>query len=237
MHSEIVKALENPATKEKLDQARRRTDDHDAGAFERASPRAIAVAPCATVGLIARKSREGHGDGSVSSGLATWACRWRRTCSRPATQVRGLRCESGAGRRAAAAGGAGGRRASRLAAAGADVVITMLPAGQQVREVYLGDGGVLAAVGAGTLLIDCSTIDVETARVVAAAAQAQGPCRCSMRRCRAASAARRPARSPSWSAAATRPSRAPSRSWKRWARPSCMPAGRATARRRKSATT
>ena len=32
------------------------------------------------------------------------------------------------------------------AASGVDVVITMLPAGKQVREVYLGDGGVLAVV-------------------------------------------------------------------------------------------
>jgi 3-hydroxyisobutyrate dehydrogenase len=41
-----------------------------------------------------------------------------------------------------------------------------------VREVYLGEGGVLAAVAPGTLLIDSSTIDVETAREVAQAAQA-----------------------------------------------------------------
>jgi 3-hydroxyisobutyrate dehydrogenase len=71
---------------------------------------------------------------------------------------------------------AGGDAASgvKAAAAGVDAVISMLPAGQQVREVYLGDGGVLAAVDADTLLIDCSTIDVETARAVAAAAQAKG---------------------------------------------------------------
>ena len=43
----------------------------------------------------------------------------------------------------------------------------MLPAGQHVRDVYLGADGVLAAAGAGTLLIDCSTIDVATARDVA----------------------------------------------------------------------
>ena len=68
---------------------------------------------------------------------------------------------------------AGGQAADdvRAAATGAEVVITMLPAGQQVREVYLGDGGVLSAAGANTLLIDSSTIDVETARVVAAAAE------------------------------------------------------------------
>ena len=50
----------------------------------------------------------------------------------------------------------------------------MLPAGPQVREVYLGDGGILDAVGGETLLIDCSTIDVATAREVSAAATARG---------------------------------------------------------------
>jgi 3-hydroxyisobutyrate dehydrogenase len=62
----------------------------------------------------------------------------------------------------------------RIAAARADVVITMLPAGQHVREVYLGAGGIIENANAGTLLIDCSTIDVETARAVAAAAEARG---------------------------------------------------------------
>jgi 3-hydroxyisobutyrate dehydrogenase len=53
---------------------------------------------------------------------------------------------------------------------GVDLVITMLPAREQVREVYLAPGGVLASAKPGTLLIDCSTADVETARAVAAAA-------------------------------------------------------------------
>jgi 3-hydroxyisobutyrate dehydrogenase len=70
----------------------------------------------------------------------------------------------------------GGTRASSLSDAceGAEIVITMLPAGEQVREVYLGAQGVLAAVAAGTLLIDSSTIDVGTARQVAQAAQTKG---------------------------------------------------------------
>jgi 3-hydroxyisobutyrate dehydrogenase len=60
-------------------------------------------------------------------------------------------------------------------AAGAnDIVITMLPAGPQVRAVYLEHGGVLASARRGALLIDCSTIDVETARAVAAAAKRAG---------------------------------------------------------------
>jgi 3-hydroxyisobutyrate dehydrogenase len=68
---------------------------------------------------------------------------------------------------------AGGAAASSIAqaCAGADVVITMLPAGEHVRDVYTGGQGVLASVAPGTLLIDSSTIDVATARAVASAAQ------------------------------------------------------------------
>ena len=47
---------------------------------------------------------------------------------------------------------------------GAEVVVTMLPAGKHVREVYEND--VLPNVAKGTLLIDCSTIDVDSARHV-----------------------------------------------------------------------
>ena len=54
---------------------------------------------------------------------------------------------------------------------GAEVIITMLPVGKDVREVYLGRGGVLASAQNDALLIDASTVDVETARAVAAAAQ------------------------------------------------------------------
>jgi 3-hydroxyisobutyrate dehydrogenase len=62
----------------------------------------------------------------------------------------------------------------KAAASGAEIVITMLPAGQHVREVYLAADGVLSAAGAGALLIDSSTIDVATAREVAAAAEQKG---------------------------------------------------------------
>ena len=61
------------------------------------------------------------------------------------------------------------------AVAGAEVVITMLPAGQHVAEVYLGGKGVLASIGAARpLLIDSSTIDVATARRVASEAAKRG---------------------------------------------------------------
>ena len=54
----------------------------------------------------------------------------------------------------------------------ADVVITMLPAAQHVRAVYENDVAPNAAPG--TLLIDCSTIDVASAREVGEAMQAAG---------------------------------------------------------------
>jgi len=60
------------------------------------------------------------------------------------------------------------------AATAGDVVITMLPAGEHVREVYIGGEGIIAAAAPGTLLIDCSTIDVETARAVNRAAAEAG---------------------------------------------------------------
>jgi 3-hydroxyisobutyrate dehydrogenase len=70
----------------------------------------------------------------------------------------------------------GGTRANSVVDAcnDAEIVITMLPAGEQVHEVYLGSGGVLAVAPAGALLIDSSTIDVKTARDVAQAAEAEG---------------------------------------------------------------
>ncbi len=60
------------------------------------------------------------------------------------------------------------------AAGGVSVVITMLPAGAHVREVYQGDDGVIASADAGSLLIDSSTIDVASARAVEAAAAEAG---------------------------------------------------------------
>ena len=71
---------------------------------------------------------------------------------------------------------AGGSAAQSAAAAvdGAEVIITMLPAGKEVRDVYLDGEGVLARAAPGALLIDSSTIDVDTARAVARAAEAKG---------------------------------------------------------------
>jgi len=82
-------------------------------------------------------------------------------------EVAGFDVASSAVERFAAAGGAA---AGSIAAAcsGAGIIITMLPAGEHVREVYCGPGGVFTAARPGALLIESSTIDVATAREVAA---------------------------------------------------------------------
>ena len=60
----------------------------------------------------------------------------------------------------------GAERATSVqeAAKEVDIVVTMLPVGSNVREVFLNDG-VVAVANPGTLLIDSSTIDVESAVV------------------------------------------------------------------------
>jgi 3-hydroxyisobutyrate dehydrogenase len=71
---------------------------------------------------------------------------------------------------------AGGQAALSAAEAAreAEAVITMLPAGEQAREVYLGAGGLIGAAPKAALLIDCSTIDVASARAVHEAAAKAG---------------------------------------------------------------
>ena len=55
---------------------------------------------------------------------------------------------------------------------GVDVVISMLPASVHVENLYLGDKGLLTAIAAGTLIIDCSTIAPASSRKVSEAAAA-----------------------------------------------------------------
>lgn len=73
---------------------------------------------------------------------------------------------------AARANGVGVAGTGPDAVAGADVVITMLVSGQQVLDVYAG--GLLAAAKPGTLFIDSSTIDVDSARAARELALAAG---------------------------------------------------------------
>lgn len=69
---------------------------------------------------------------------------------------------------------AGCQRAESAAHAvtGAEAVVTMLPAGKHVASVYESD--VFPNAAPGTLLLDCSTIDVATARANIEAAAAKG---------------------------------------------------------------
>lgn len=75
-----------------------------------------------------------------------------------------------------AAAAAGVEIASSVAAAvdGADAVFTSLPRPEHVRAVYDGPDGILAHAAPGSLLLDTSTVDVETSRWCHDAAHAQG---------------------------------------------------------------
>jgi 3-hydroxyisobutyrate dehydrogenase len=50
------------------------------------------------------------------------------------------------------------------AAGGADAVITMLPSGRHVLDAYQSGAGIFGTVAQGTLVVDCSTIDIADAR-------------------------------------------------------------------------
>ena len=70
--------------------------------------------------------------------------------------------------------GASGAATAQEAVKGAQCVISMLPAGKHVAKVFLGDDGLLGLLAPGTIVIDSSTIDAQTARNVGAAAAAKG---------------------------------------------------------------
>lgn len=70
--------------------------------------------------------------------------------------------------------GALAAQSAESAADGADFVISMLPAGKHVASLYIGEQGLLASLKPHTMVIDCSTIDAETARDVHAACRDKG---------------------------------------------------------------
>jgi 3-hydroxyisobutyrate dehydrogenase len=76
-----------------------------------------------------------------------------------------------ASRDQAKADGAGIAESSVAAVKGAEIVITMLPAGKHVLSVWTD---VIPSIGKGTLIIDCSTIDVESAKQAHALAKKHG---------------------------------------------------------------
>ena len=53
-------------------------------------------------------------------------------------------------------------------------VITMLPEGKHSKEIYLGDNGIINKVSKDCLLIDCSTIDIETSKEIGKVAKNKG---------------------------------------------------------------
>ena len=73
---------------------------------------------------------------------------------------------------AAERGGAGRFDDAKRACEGVDAVVTMLPNGAIVRQVYEND--VFGHAPEGAVLLDCSTIDVETAKALAEDATAKG---------------------------------------------------------------
>jgi len=74
----------------------------------------------------------------------------------------------------AVAAGCTAAKSAKDAVESAEVVVTMLPAGEHVSLVYAGEDGVFAYAKQGAVFIDCSTIDVATARDVIAQAEAKG---------------------------------------------------------------
>ena len=71
---------------------------------------------------------------------------------------------------------AGVTRATSIqdAVTGADVVFTMLPKGEHARAVYFGEAGVFAHADPKTLLVESSTIDIESSQALHDAATTAG---------------------------------------------------------------
>jgi 3-hydroxyisobutyrate dehydrogenase len=106
------------------------------------------------------------GLGNMGSGMAA-------NLAKAGHEVRGFDLSADA---VAALTARGGKAAASVAEAvtGADAVVTMLPAGKHVRGVYEGEGGILSLARPDAILMDCSTIDVDSARAVAALAAEKG---------------------------------------------------------------
>ncbi|MCW2314831.1 3-hydroxyisobutyrate dehydrogenase [Rhodoblastus acidophilus] len=71
-------------------------------------------------------------------------------------------------------GGVEAAPSGAAAAAQADVIVTMLPAGKHLLAALDGDDGLLRSARKGALLIDCSTVDMDSARAAHELAAQQG---------------------------------------------------------------
>ena len=106
------------------------------------------------------------GLGNMGIGMAT-------NLAKAGHEVRALDLSKDAVERAVEAGCIAAENA-KDAVESADVVVTMLPAGAHVKMVYGGEDGVFEHASNGTLMIDCSTIDVASAREVISSATHKG---------------------------------------------------------------
>ena len=106
------------------------------------------------------------GLGNMGIGMAT-------NLARAGHEVRALDISKEAIARAVEAGCIGAKNA-KDAVETADMVVTMLPAGAHVKLVYGGEDGVFNYAKKDALMIDCSTIDVASAREVIASAHHNG---------------------------------------------------------------
>jgi 3-hydroxyisobutyrate dehydrogenase len=88
-------------------------------------------------------------------------------------QVLGFDLSAAANQISAEAGVPGAASAAE-AVKEAGIVITMLPAGKHVLDAYSGSMNLLSVAKPGTLFIDCSTIDIASARAASAAATKAG---------------------------------------------------------------
>lgn len=119
---------------------------------------APAIAPGATIGFVGL----GHMGGPMAANLVA-----------AGYDVQGYD-PAPAAREAAAGDGVRVVDSVVAAVAGADAVITSLPSGALLLQVYRADDGILASAAPGTLLIDTSTVDVDEARTAAHEASAAG---------------------------------------------------------------
>ncbi|WP_084418507.1 3-hydroxyisobutyrate dehydrogenase [Henriciella litoralis] len=106
------------------------------------------------------------GLGNMGSGMCA-------NLAKAGNEVRAFDLSADAIRKAEEAG-AKGAPSVGAAVEGAEVVVTMLPAGKHVHQVYFGEDGVTSNAAPGTLFIDCSTIAVEEAREAASKASEAG---------------------------------------------------------------
>ena len=57
---------------------------------------------------------------------------------------------------------------------GANFIISMLPEGKHVKSLFLGEKGIIDKISKDALIIDCSTIDIETSLLLGKEAKSRG---------------------------------------------------------------